>query len=126
MKFTESIRITSHHAMPLGQFLSRHDLVSKFTEIESAIEWLAGEFMPEADVHESYEDWIARQVSQILSCNLLSDTMAGSAHVARKVAHIEFDDLDRRYLVNALGQHPEVRRIWGSLVKLPEAFGIAA
>lgn len=126
MKFTESIRITSHHTMSLGQFLSQHDLVRGFTEVESAIDWLAGEFLPEADVNESYEDWIVRQVSQILGCNLLSDTMSGSAHIARRVAGIELDEMDRRYLVNTLGQHPEVRRIWGSLIKFPEAFGIAA
>ena len=121
MKFTESIRITSHHTMSIGQFLSRHDLVRKFTEEESAIDWLAGEFLPEADINESYENWIVRQVSQILTCNLLSDTMAGASHVARKVSGIEFNELDRRYLVNTLGQHPEVRRIWGSLIETPEA-----
>ena len=121
MKFTESIRITSHHYMSIGQFLSRHDLVRKFTEVESAIDWLAGEFLPEADINESYENWIARQVSQILGCNLLSDTMAGASHVARKVSGIELNELDRRYLVNTLGQHPEVRRIWGSLIETPEA-----
>jgi len=126
MKFTESVRITNHHAMSVGQFLSRHDLVGRFTETESAIDWLAGEFLTEADVNESYENWIARQVGQILAVSLLCDTMAGSAHVARKVSRIEFDELDRRYLVNTLGQHPEVRRIWGSMVELPEAFGIAA
>lgn len=126
MKFTESIRITSHHTMSIGQFLSRHDLVGRFTEVESAIDWLAGEFLPEAGINESYEDWVARQVGQILATNLLCDTMAGSAHVARKVSHIELDDLDKRYLFNTLGQHPEVRRIWGSLIELPEAFGIAA
>ena len=121
MKFTESIRITSHHTMSIGQFLSRHYLVRRFTEVESAIDWLAGEFLPEADINESYENWIVRQVSQILTCNLLCDTMAGAAHVARKVCGIELDELDRRYLVNTLGQHPEVRRIWGSLIELPEA-----
>ena len=121
MKFTESIRITSHHTMSIGQFLSRHDLVRKFTEVESAIDWLAGEFLPEADINESYENWIVRQVGQILTYNLLCDTMAGAAHVARKVCSIELDEQDRRYLVNTLGQHPEVRRIWGSLIETSEA-----
>ena len=126
MKFTESIRITSHHSMSIGQFLSRHDLVRKFTEIESAIDWLAGEFLPEADINESYEDWVVRQVSQILGCNLLADTMAGDSHIARKVSGIELSPEDKRYLVNVLGEHREVRRIWGSLIEIPEAFGIAA
>lgn len=121
MKFTESTRITSHYTMSLGQFLSRHDLVRKFTEVESAIDWLVGEFLSEADVNESYEDWILRQVSQILSCNLLADTMAGGSHMARKVSGIEFDELDRRYLVNTVGQHSLVRQIWGSLIEVPEA-----
>ncbi len=126
MKYCETIRIHSRHNLNLQEFLKRHDLVEKQADGERLLDWLAGEFLPETEVDETFAKWIARQVTQILNTTLLHDTMTGSTHIARKVASVELDNADCEWLIKSLGQHRDVRRMWESILELPAAFGVAA
>ena len=117
MKYTETIRINSYHAMPVVEFLENNEL-AKQQAAESGqtpIDWLAGQFLPDADLDENFGDWIVRQACSILQVGLLRDTMSGSSHVAKKVSNIVMTPEDLDWLIRTLGRHPAVLRVWRSM-----------
>ena len=118
MQYAETIRIQSYHSMPITEFLSSSALV-KLQADESGqtpIDWLAGQFLPDAEIDEGFDDWIARQACTILQTALLRDTMSGSSHVAKKVLNVVLGPEDCDYLIRTLGHHPAVLRVWRSMV----------
>ena len=118
MQYAETIRIQSVHSMPVAEFLSSSEQV-KEQAVESRqtpIDWLAGQFLPDAEIDEGFGDWIARQVSTILQTALLGDTMSGSSHVAKKVSNVVIGPEDCDWLVRTLGHHPAVLCVWRSMV----------
>ena len=117
MKYTETIRINSYHAMPVVEFLENNEL-AKQQAAESGqtpIDWLAGQFLPDADLDENFGDWIVRQACSILQVGLLRDTMSGSSHVAKKASNMVLTPEDCDWLIRTLGRHSAVLKVWRSM-----------
>ena len=117
MKYTETIRINSYHAMPVAEFLENNEL-AKQQAAESGqtpIDWLAGQFLPDADLDENFGDWIVRQACSILQVGLLRDTMSGSSHVAKKASNMVLTPEDCDWLIRTLGRHSAVLKVWRSM-----------
>ena len=117
MKYTEIIRINSYHSMPVAEFLENNEM-AKQQAAESGqtpIDWLAGQFLPDADLDENFGDWIVRQACSILQVGLLRDTMSGSSHVAKKASNMVLTPEDCDWLIRTLGRHPAVLKVWRSM-----------
>ena len=117
MKYVETITIRSRQSMPLSEFLETNGTVKQQAEGENPVDWLASQFLPDADRAEGYQDWIARQVVQILETVLLSDTVQDGRHVARKIASVEITTEDRAWLFQTLGHHSTVLTVWRSMLR---------
>ena len=117
MRYIETTAIRCSQTMPLAEFIQTNELVREQAGAEGPLDWLAGEFLPDATMDEPYDAWIARQVGAILSTTLLRDTVNGSSHIARKVAGVEIGPEDRAWLFQALGHHPAVLAVWRSMLQ---------
>ena len=117
MRYTETTTIRCCRAMPLAEFLRTNELVREQAGTERPLDWLAGQFLPDADPTEPYDAWIARQVGAILSTTLLRDAVNGSSHIARKVAGVEIASEDKVWLFQTLGHHPAVLTVWRSMLQ---------
>ena len=117
MRYTESTTIRCCRAMPVAEFIQTNELVREQAGAERPLDWLAGQFLPDAEPTEAYDAWIARQVGAILRTTLLRDTVNGSSHIARKVASMEIAPEDRAWLFQALGHHPAVLAVWRSMLQ---------
>ena len=115
MRYVETITIRSRQSMPIAEFLETNGTVKQQVEGENSVDWLANQFLPDADRAEEYQDWIARQVAQILETALLADTVQDGRHVARKVSGVQISPEDRGWLFSALGHHPAVLAVWRSM-----------
>ena len=115
MRYTETTTIRCCRSMPIAEFIQTNELVKQQAEGENPVDWLASQFLPDAERTEGYRDWIARQVVQILETVLLSDTVQDGRHVARKIAGVQISPEDRDWLFSALGHHPEVLAVWGTM-----------
>lgn len=115
MKYVETITTRSRPSMPIAEFLETNGTVKQQAEGEDPIDWLASQFLPDDGMKEGYQDWIARQVVQILETALLSDTVQDGRHVARKIASVQISPEDRAWLFSTLGHHPAVLAVWRSL-----------
>ena len=117
MKYTETIRINSYHAMPVAEFLENNEMAKQqAAEIgQTPLDFLAGQFLPDADLDENFGDWIVRQACSILQVGLLRDTMSGSSHVAKKVSNLVLTPEDRDWLIRTLGRHSAVLKVWRSM-----------
>jgi hypothetical protein len=115
MKYTETTTTRRRLSMPIGEFLATDELVRRQAEGEQPIDWLASQFLPDAEMAEEYRDWIARQAVQILQAALIEDAMRDGSHVCRKVSAMEFTPENRAWLFSALGHHPEVLATWRSM-----------
>ena len=115
MQYTETITTRSRQTMPLAEFLETNETVKQQAEGEPPIDWLASQFLPDADRDEGFQDWIARQVAQILETALLSDAVPDGRHVARKITGVEIAAEDKKWLFQALGHHPEVLAVWRTM-----------
>ena len=116
MRYAETIRIQVSSTQAIAEFLATSSLIKHLAEGVNPIDWLAGQFLPDAGREEEYGDWIARQVGAILETMLQLDTMSGSSHVAKKVTGMVLSPEDRDWLVRTLGHHPEVLRVWRSML----------
>lgn len=117
MRYTETTTIRCYRAIPLAEFIRTNELVREQAGAEKPLDWLAGQFLPDADPTEPYDAWIVRQVAAILRTTLLRDTVNGSSHIARKVAGFELTAEDRAWLFQALGHHPGVLAVWRSMLQ---------
>lgn len=117
MQYAETIRIHSYHSMPVAEFLSSSELVKQQAAEngQTPVDWLAGQFLPAADMDEGFGNWIIRQSCSILQTALLRDTMSGSSHVAKKVSNMVLTPDDCNWLVRTLGRHPAVLRGWRAM-----------
>ena len=115
MKYVETITTRFRQTMPLSEFLETNETVKQQAEGEHPLDWVADQFLPDADRDEGYQDWIVRQVVQILETVLLSDTVQDGRHVARKIAGVQISSEDRVWLFSALGHHPEVLAVWRAM-----------
>ena len=115
MKYVETITTRSRQTMPIAEFLETNGTVRQQAEGESPVDWLASQFLPDADRAEGFGDWIARQVAQILETALLSDAVRDGLHVARKISGVEIAPEDKVWLFRALGHHPEVLAVWRTM-----------
>ena len=115
MQHTETITTRSRQTMPIAEFLETNGTVKQQAEGENPIDWLASQFLPDADRDEGYQDWIVRQVVQILETALLSDAVRDGLHVARKISGVEIAPEDKVWLFRALGHHPEVLAVWRTM-----------
>ena len=115
MKYVETIMTRSRQSMPIAEFLETNETVREQAEGEDPIDLVADQFLPDADRDEEYQDWIARQVAQILETALLSDTVRDGCHVARKITGVEIAAEDKAWLLSALGHHPEVLAVWRTM-----------
>ena len=116
MRYVETITTRSRQSMPIAEFLATSNLVKQLAEGVNPVDWLASEFMPDAGGEEGFGDWIARQVGAILETKLKRDTMSGASHVAKKVSGVVMDPADQTWLLRTLGHHPEVLRVWRSML----------
>ena len=115
MQYVESITIRSRRLMTIGEFLETSDLVRRQAGDLKPLDWLAGQFLPDADKEEAFDDWIARNAAAILQTALLRDDMGSSGHITRKISSVDISPGEKAWLFHALGRHPEVRRIWRSM-----------
>lgn len=117
MQYAETIRIHSAHSMPVAEFLEKSELVKQQAAEsgQTPLDWLAGQFLPDADLDEGFGNWIVRQACSILQVALLRDTMSGSSHVSKKVSNIVLVPEDLNWLVRTLGRHPAVLKVWRSM-----------
>ena len=117
MQYAETIRIHSAHSMPVAEFLEKSELVKQQAADsgQTPLDWLAGQFLPDADLDEGFGNWIVRQACSILQVALLRDTMSGSSHVSKKVSNIVLVPEDLNWLVRTLGRHPAVLKVWRSM-----------
>ena len=117
MQYAETIRIHSSHSVPIAEFLEKNELVKQQTAEsgQTPIDWLAGQFIPDADMDEGFGNWIVRQACSILQVALVRDTMSGSSHVAKKVSNMVLTPEDRDYLIRTLGRHHAVLRVWRAM-----------
>lgn len=116
MRYNETTTTRSRQTMPLSEFLEMNGTVKQQAEGENPIDWLASQFLPDAGRDEGYQDWIARQIIQILETELLSDTVRNGRHVARKITGVEIAPEDKAWLFQALGHHPGVLVVWRSML----------
>ena len=116
MQYIETITTRSRQTMPLSEFLEMNGTVKQQAEGENPVDWLASQFLPDADRAEGFGDWIARQAAQILETALLSDTVRNGRHVARKISGVEIAPEDKAWLFSALGHHPTVLAVWRSML----------
>ena len=116
MQYIETITTRSRQTMPLSEFLEMNGTVKQQAEGENPVDWLASQFLPDADRAEGFGDWIARQAAQILETALLSDTVRNGRHVARKISGVEIAPEDKAWLFSALGHHPAVLAVWRSML----------
>ena len=116
MRYVDTITTRSRQTMPLSEFLETNGTVKQQAEGENPVDWLASQFLPDAGMKEGYQDWIARQVAQILETALLTDTVQDGRHVARKIAGVEITTEDKAWLFRALGHHPSVLAVWRSML----------
>lgn len=116
MRYTETIRVQVSGNQSVVEFLATNSLVKQLAEGVNPVDWLAREFLPDAGGEEGYGDWIVRQVGAILETMLQRDTMSGNSHVAKKVSGIVLSDDDRDWLLRTFGHHPEVLRVWRSML----------
>ena len=117
MKYSETIRIHSFYSMSVTEFLSSSELVKQQAAEsgQTPLDFLAGQFLPDADLDEGFGDWIVRQACSILQVALLRDTMSGSSHVAKKVSNMVLTPEDRDWLIRTLGRHRAVLGVWRSM-----------
>ena len=117
MRYTETIKVHSAKTGPIAEFLATNNMVRQLADGLNPIDWLAGQFLPDAGRAEGYGDWIARQAQAILETVLLRDTMSGDTHVAKKVAGVVLSPEDRSWLIRILGRHPAVLAVWRSMLQ---------
>ena len=117
MRYTETIKVHSAKAEPIVEFLATNSLVKQLADGANPVDWLAGQFLPDAGREEGYGDWIARQAQAIMESALLRDTMSGDTHVAKKVTGIVLGEDDRDWLVRTMGRHPAVLAVWRSMLQ---------
>ena len=115
MRYIETTTIRCSRTMLIAAFIQTNELVRQQAGAEGPLDWLAGQFLPDAGMKEGYQDWIARQVAQILEAALLHDAMRDGRHVARKVTGFELTADDRAWLFQALGHHPAVLAVWRTM-----------
>ena len=117
MKYVETITTRSRPSMPIAEFLEMNELVKQQAADngQTPVDWLAGQFLPDANLDENFGDWIVRQACSILQVALLRDTMSGSSHVAKKVSNMVMTPEDRDWLIRTLGRHPAVLKVWRSM-----------
>ena len=115
MQYIETITTRSRQTMPLSEFLEMNGTVKQQAEGENPVDWLASQFLPDADRAEGFGDWIARQAAQILETALLSDAVRDGCHVARKVSCVEIAPEDKAWLFRAFGHHPAVLAVWRAM-----------
>lgn len=117
MQYAETIRIHSYHSMSVAEFLETNEMVKQQAAEsgQTPLDFLAGQFLPDADLDEGFGDWIVRQACSTLQVALLRDTMSGSSHVAKKVSNIVLAPEDRDWLIRTLGRHPAVLKVWRSM-----------
>ena len=117
MQYAETIRIHSAHSMPVAEFLEKNELVrQQAAEIgQTPLDFLAGQFLPDANLDENFGDWIVRQACSTLQVALVRDTMSGSSHVAKRVSNMVLTPEDRGYLIRTLGRHPAVLKVWRAM-----------
>ena len=116
MRYTETIKVHSAKTEPIAEFLVSN-MVRQLADGANPIDWLAGQFLPDAGRAEGYGDWIVRQAEAILGTVLLRDTMSGDTHVAKKATGIVLGEDDRDWLVRTLGRHPAVLAVWRSMLQ---------
>ena len=116
MRYTETIKVHGAKTEPIAEFLATNNMVGQLADGANPLDWLAGEFLPDAGRSEGYGDWIVRQAEAILGTALLRDTMSGDTHVAKKIAGVVLSPEDRDWLVRTLGRHPAVLAVWRGLV----------
>ena len=117
MRYTETIKVHSAKTEPIAEFLAANGMVKQLTDGANPIDWLAGQFLPDAGRGEGYGDWITRQAVAILESALLRDTMSGATHVSKKISGVVLGPDDRDRLVRTLGRHPVVTGVWRSMLQ---------
>ena len=117
MRYTETIKVHGAKTEPIAEFLATNGMVKQLAEGANPIDWMAGQFLPDAGREEGYGDWIVRQAEAVLESALLRDTMSGATHVAKKISGVVLGEDDRDWLVRTLGRHPAVLAVWRSMVQ---------
>lgn len=120
MRYVLCETVTERREEPLGDVLFSGDLASAVChESGSSPGGLILEnLVARCDEDEMFEDWLLRQVREILILHLRTDEWQGSDGAwlgTRTRCYIEgvvFSAEDRQWLLDRYGRHPEVLAIW--------------
>lgn len=125
MQFTEKISITQHQRMPIERFLQTHPSLLQLADDGkmSAMEFIADGFLPDMLPGEGCDEWVVRQVQEVLNTQLWRDMVEGyeqdgqGMHVCRHVEQVEFDAIDQQFIVTFFGSMPEVQAMWRQMTQ---------
>lgn len=134
MRFRLRHTTTEHREQSLADFLFTGDLASAVCEqLDSSpgallLDHLVANRWP----GESFEDWLLRQVREILTAHVQTDDWRegegdqGGTRTQRTLEGIELGDEDRAWLMSRFARHPEVLLIWEEACRQDHIRQIAA
>ena len=122
MKCIDETKITRRRDMPLMTYLSSSGLLlQKARELRlKPVDYIANEFLAVRLEDEAYDDWVARQIQEILEVELMHDEIGrssrkGAAHFSQRVRSVQISLADRVQMMNAFGKHPVVLACWDAI-----------
>lgn len=130
MKYIERNTVTVHRKGSLSDFLHASALASLVCHQQDTSPGaiLLDHLVPNRWAGESFETWLLRQVREILTGHIQTDDW--QEETARRMQHtvegIEFDDLDRQWLLERYARHPEVLAVWEEACRLDHIRRLAA
>ena len=109
--------------MPLLEFLERCGLVKRFAENQnmSVEEMLVDGMIANRLENETYGQWLARQVREVLSLQCEQDNWRSSedgritVRSGRDLEQVTFTAADRRWLMETLGSRADVQALWATV-----------
>ncbi len=106
--------------LPLSEFLKCCGLVQRYAANQntSVIEMLVDGMIANRLEHETYEAWLARQVSEVLCLQCESDNWRScedgrvTVRSDRDIEQMSFTAADRRWIMETLGSRADVQALW--------------
>lgn len=123
MQSIHEMTTTRRQNMPLITCLTSNPvLLQKARELDvSVVDFVAGGFLSVRLPDEAYDEWVARQIEEVLEVELMHDEVGrssrqGAAHVCQRVRSVQISNEDWAYMMNSFGTHPDVIACWNAAV----------
>ena len=123
MKYVERLRMSYRMIMSFEEFM-RQDPTLQWLAEEADLTpegFIISEIMPAALHGEDFQDWLLRNIRDVLESRLWRDSSegygdAGGMHFCRNVNGIEFSTQDREFILRTFGDDPDVKKAWRDAV----------